>query len=135
MTINQNQKIKSPTVYIVHAIDTEGPLYESFASHFERIKEAFGIDIEPTKENLEKLKNKKFDLSGNEENASQMMSKIRINTNQTWDQIDDMLDIITAKKYRHKTKDSFGNGWIYNWFCMDHVGITGTIQKKRYGVS
>ena len=64
-----------------------------------KLKEAFGIDIEPTKENLEKLRNKKFDLSGNEENASQMMSKIRINTNQTWDQIDDMLDIITAKKY------------------------------------
>ena len=131
MTINQNQKIKSPTVYIVHAIDTEGPLYESFASHFERVKEIFGIDIEPTKENLEKLRNKKFDLSGNEERASQMMSKIRINTHKSWDQIDDMLDIITTKKYRHKIKDSFGNGWIYNWFCMDHVGITGNNPRRR----
>ena len=30
-------------VYIVHAVDTEGPLYESLKAKFEKIKNIFGI--------------------------------------------------------------------------------------------
>ena len=40
---------KDKIVYIVHSIDTEGPLYESLEAKFERIKDLFGID------NIEKL--------------------------------------------------------------------------------
>ena len=35
-------------VLIVHAIDTEGPLYESPAASFERLEELFGIHREAT---------------------------------------------------------------------------------------
>ena len=31
-------------VYIVHSIDTEGPLHESLDAKFERVKDLFGID-------------------------------------------------------------------------------------------
>ena len=51
-------------VYIVHAIDTEGPLYESTKATFERLENTFGIKMEPTYENLEKLRNKVVDLGG-----------------------------------------------------------------------
>ncbi len=55
-------------VYIVHAIDTEGPLYESLQGTFERLKDLFGItSLEPTLENLEKLKLGKIELNGLED--------------------------------------------------------------------
>ena len=45
------------TVYIVHCIDTEGPLYESKDVIFEQIRKIFGIEIENTQENYELLQN------------------------------------------------------------------------------
>ena len=49
------QKIKN--VYIVHAVDTEGPLYESTKETFKRAYELFGIKIKnKTSANFEKLK-------------------------------------------------------------------------------
>ena len=51
-------------VYIVHAVDTEGPLYESVEAKFDRLRELFGIDhISPSQENLNKLRNKKMKLN------------------------------------------------------------------------
>ena len=47
----QNDKI----VYIVHCIDTEGPLYESRQAKFKRIKDVFNIEIKQTAKNLKKL--------------------------------------------------------------------------------
>ena len=43
---NQN----TAEVLIVHAIDTEGPLYESFTAKFDRLNDLFNIkDIEQQK--------------------------------------------------------------------------------------
>ena len=36
----------SKTVYIVHCIDTEGPMYESPEVPFEQLRKIFGIEIE-----------------------------------------------------------------------------------------
>jgi hypothetical protein len=35
-------------VYVVHCVDTEGPLHESVEATFERLKAIFGIDLEPS---------------------------------------------------------------------------------------
>ena len=32
-------------VYFVHAVDTEGPLYESLDAKFDRIKNIYNVDI------------------------------------------------------------------------------------------
>ena len=39
-------------LYVVHCVDTEGPLYEDISAHFQQLKRVFGIDVEPTRENL-----------------------------------------------------------------------------------
>ena len=39
-------------VYIVHRIDTEGPLNETLDGTFNRVKEIFEVAIEPTISNL-----------------------------------------------------------------------------------
>ena len=47
---------KKKIVYIVHCVDTEGPLCESLEAKFERIKDIFNVKVKPTSINLKKLK-------------------------------------------------------------------------------
>jgi hypothetical protein len=44
-----------------------------------------------------------------------------------------MLEEILADKFRLQQPDSFGNGWIYSWHCMDHMGFTDNPRNKDYG--
>lgn len=131
MTSKNSEYEIEGVVYVVHAVDTEGPLYESFMTHFERVNESFGLNINPSRSNLKKLRNKEIDLGGCEEQVRQMLSGTRIETNSGWDQIDRMLDEITSDEYRNKLTDSVGGGWVFNWFCLDHVGITGDNPRRR----
>ena len=119
------------SVYIVHCIDTEGPLYETPTVPFEMIKNIFGFDIEPTRENLIKIQNGELDLHGEEEAVCQVVDIHRITTRGSWDEIDKMLDEVTSHEYRMLLPDSNGNGWVFNWFCMDHTGFTGNNPRRR----
>lgn len=118
-------------LYIVHCIDTEGPLYESLEATFERINSAFGVKIEPSFDNLKKLQKKAIPLSGKEDAIANLVSSTRLNYKDSWDKIDEMLDEITSVKFRDELQDSFGGGWIFNWFCLDHVGFTGINPRRR----
>lgn len=119
------------TVYIVHCIDTEGPLYEEPTVPFEQIKNIFGIDIEPTRENLIKLQNGELDLNGKEEAVRNLVDIHKITTRGSWDEINKMLEQVTSKEFRNILLDSTGKGWIFSWFCMDHVGFTGNNPRRR----
>ena len=49
-------ELMTKEIFFVHAIDTEGPLYESLDAKFERIKNIYNIDIkDKTIENLQKM--------------------------------------------------------------------------------
>ncbi len=121
----------SKKVYVVHCVDTEGPLYESRKATFERLREIFGIELSPTLENLEKLQREEIDLNGKEKLVSEVVTPNRINNLDTWDKIDEVLDEILSEDFRNKIKDSHGKGWIYNWFTMDHVGFWGDNPRRR----
>lgn len=118
-------------VYIVHLIDTEGPLYEPIDVTFQRIKDEYGYSFDVNYKNLRKLQNKEMDLNGLEDVISRMVSPSRVLYNETWDQIDQMLENVTSEKFRKKLTDCDGNGWVYNWLCMDHVGIDGINPRRR----
>ena len=45
-------------LYIVHCVDTEGPLHEPLDATFERLFDIYNVRLEATKENLLKLQNK-----------------------------------------------------------------------------
>ena len=122
-----------PTVYIVHCIDTEGPLYESLNATFGRLKEMFNIEIDATKENLRKLQDKKIPLSGREETIALIVSPQLLEYNDTWDKIDSMHGELLSKNYREKMLDSYDNGWVFNWFCMDHVGFADNPRRRDMG--
>lgn len=124
----------SAAVHIVHCIDTEGPLFESLTAKFERIQELFGIDgIAPTRANLEKLQRGEIDLAGREQAVMELLSSHRVNYNETWTELDIMLERITTPEFRSSRTDSAGNGWKYNWFCMDHVGYDYNPRRRDIG--
>lgn len=121
----------SGTVYVVHCVDTEGPLYEAPTVPFQQIKNIFGIDIEPTRDNLVKLQKGELDLNGKEEAVKNLVDIHRITTRGTWAEIDEMLTWVTGSEFRNQLPDSDRNGWIFNWFCMDHAGFTGNNPRRR----
>lgn len=122
------------TVLIVHAIDTEGPLYESTDASFERLEHLYGLtNIDQTPENLAKLKVGEIDLGGLEEQVAKTLSGHLINYNDSWDKIDVMLTKIMSPDFRNKKQDSYGGGWVFNWHCLDHVGFEYNPRRRDMG--
>lgn len=120
-------------VHIVHCIDTEGPLTESIKDTFKRIKDTFGVEISSTKENLKKLQKKEIDLKGLEVPISRMISPKLLSYNNSFEDIRSMLVEILSKEFRENLLDSFENGWVYSWHCMDHLHYKNNPRKKELG--
>ncbi len=123
----------SSQVLIVHAVDTEGPLYESLAAKFERLRDLFGLSILPTRANLEKLKRGEMPLRGLEEDVKRILNGHLANYNDTWDKVDAMLERAMAPEFRARLLDSYGGGWVYNWHCLDHVGFEYNPRRRDMG--
>lgn len=121
------------TVYIVHCTDAEGPMYESLEATFSRLKDIFNLDLQPSNALLKKLQNCEVNLNGLEEDVARVIHPRLINYNDTWGKIDMMLEKIMSEDFRNSFPDSHGNGWIYNWFCADHIGYLINPRRKDCG--
>jgi len=119
-------------LHIVHCIDTEGPLTEDLSATFSRLKDIFGIELEPTRDNLEKLQTEGFNYKNSKEIAK-IFSKDLLNYNNSWEEIDTMLDKCLSDDFRKQVPDDFGSGWVYSWHCMDHVGYSDNPRRKDLG--
>lgn len=121
-------------VLIVHCVDAEGPLYESLAAKFERIEDLYGLTgIAPTRENLDRLQRGAIDLGGIEDDVARTLSGHLVTYMETWDQVDAMLDRAMAPDFRAAQPDADGNGWVYNWHCLDHVGFEYNPRRRDMG--
>ena len=123
----------NPKLFIVHCVDTEGPMYEPLEVTFERLNTLFNISLEPSKKTLKQIQNKKINLNGLEDEVAKTFSHHNLSYNDTWTKIDDMLQKIMSKEYRLKYPDSFGNGIVYNWHCLDQVGFKTNKRRKDLG--
>lgn len=123
----------SKTLYIIHCIDTEGHLTEGLDATFERLNDSFGLKLKPSLKSLNKLQQKALNLNGLESEVSKFVSKSLLKYNNNWVEIDEMLNELLSKKFRSNLLDSFGNSWIYNWHCMDHVGFKDNPRKRDLG--
>ncbi len=127
--------MKNRKIYIVHAVDTEGPLNESLKSTFERIYELFGLRFKnknrETLNNLRRglLKNKKINL----EKLKKTINPHLLNYNRSWKDINKMLQKINKKDFRNAILDSNGNGWKFSWHCVDHVDYKINPRKRTLG--
>jgi len=121
------------TVFVVHCIDTEGPLHEPLSDTFKRLNSIFNIVIEPTLDNLKKLQNNEIDLGGLESSVQKVVNPKLLDYLDTWDKIDEMLDEILSENFRGKFPDSNNNGWIFNWHCLDHVYYNINPRRRDIG--
>lgn len=119
-------------VYICHHIDTEGPLWEAISELFDRLKLIFGIELEPTYENLEKLQKGEIEVPEEiRESLALTVDPHTVGFKRNWGMIEEMLYRIMSPEFRKEMKDSFGGGWIYNWHIMDHVGFGPVNPRHR----
>tara|TARA_B100000073_G_scaffold118752_1_gene96123 strand:- start:4592 stop:5908 length:1317 start_codon:yes stop_codon:yes gene_type:complete len=120
-------------LHIVHCIDTEGPLTETLPETFKRLKHAFGITLQPSKDNLFKLQNKIINLNGQEEAVAKMLSPELLSYNNSWADIDLMLEECMSDDFRMALPDDFNCGWVYSWHCMDHMSYPINPRHKDVG--
>jgi len=120
-------------VYVVHSIDTEGPLTESLQTTFNRLDTILGIKLEPSEETLKKIQNKELDLKGKEDIAARIFSTHLLDYNNSWEKLEKMLVRIMSPEFRLKIPDSLDGGWIFNWHCLDHVGYIDNPMQRDLG--
>jgi hypothetical protein len=124
--------MKNP-VHIVHCIDTEGPLCESIEATFERLRAIFHLQLEPSAETLRRLQVGKVKLGGLEAAVQKVVNPHLLAYNDTWDKVDAMLTELVSASFRTEVCDSAGAGWIYNWFCVDHVDYDLNPRRRDIG--
>ena len=120
-------------VFVVHCIDTEGPLHESLTATFERLRDIFHLDLEPSEANLLKLQNGTLDLNGLEAAVQKVVDPHLLAYNDTWDKVDALLARMMDDGFRRRIPDSAGEGWVYNWFCVDHVDYDVNPRRRDMG--
>lgn len=120
-------------LYVVHCVDTEGPLSETLDATFERLESIFGIKLEPTRESLARLQKKEIDLAGKEEAVAKCFAPELLSYNANWADLTRMLDELLSDEFRKQDLDDFGNGWVYSWHCMDHLGYFDNPRHKDVG--
>jgi len=120
-------------LYVVHCIDTEGPLNETLTATFDRLDQIFGIRFAPTQENLESLQQSKIDLNGIEDAVAKCIAPELLKYNKNWGDIEKMLNLVMSDDFRNAQLDSQGKGWIYSWHCMDHMGFSENPRDKALG--
>ena len=122
---------------VVHIVDAEGTLSEPLKITFRRIYEMFGLKIKPSRKNLKQILNRQINLPLKnllKKEFYKAFNKDTLKTyNSTWKAIDIQSNIIFKKTFRNKYKDSFGNDWIINWNCVDHVNYKTNPQKRKIG--
>jgi len=129
MSRSRGEKI----VYVVHCVDTEGPLAEALSDTFERLRTIFGVEIAATEENLRKLQQGEIDLGERTEPIRRLLAPQLQGYNRNWEEVDAMLARVTSPCFRDRRPDSRGDGWVYNWFCLDHVGYRSNPRSRDLG--
>jgi hypothetical protein len=125
--------VKKNAVYVVHCIDTEGPLHESIDATFERLRAIFHLELEPSADLLRRLQAGEVDLRGLEAAVQRVVDPHLLAYNDTWDKVDAMLAELMDESFRTRVRDSLGYGWIYNWFCVDHVDYDSNPRRRDIG--
>src|ERR1700678_3436059 len=96
-----NRVGKNP-VYIVHCIDTEGPLHESVDVTFERLRAIFHLELDAGGDLLRRLEAGKVPLGGLEAAVQKVVNPHLLAYNDTWDKIDSMLADLMLESFRMK---------------------------------
>ena len=121
------------TLYVVHCVDTEGPLEETLNATFERLSQEKGIDFEASIETLIKLQNQEINLKGREQEIKDYIAPKRLAYLDSWEQVEKMIFSVTNEEFRYRFSDSKGNPYTFSWFIVDTVGYKDNPRRKAVG--
>lgn len=125
--------MENKIIYLVHCVDTEGPMCETLQATFERLKVAFGIDLEPTLENINNLRRGIGIQEEIRDLVMDFVSPCRLNYKTSFAMLDEMLDEIMSTQWRGKFCDDFGESYKINWFIVDWVGFNVNPRRRAFG--
>ena len=118
---------------LVHCVDTEGPLHEPMDATFERIENVYGLKFDPSSEQLKRIQ----EGLGLPENLRQdimtFVSKDRLNYHKNWHEVDNCVRDLMRPEWRECLSDDFGQGYIFSWFILDHVGFETNPRYRALG--
>lgn len=123
----------NPTVYIVHAVDVEGPMTEILEATFERMR-AYGLPetIAVSNENLQKIQD--GSLSGIPDSLAtrlkQVFNRHSLGYLNDWGEIDTALAHAMSDEFRQKHCSKDGEPYLFSWFIYDHH--EGFTNNPRY---
>ena len=100
---------------------------------FERLRAIFHLELEPSVDLLRRLQAGEVDLGGLEAAVQKVVDPHLLAYNDTWDKVDAMLAELMSESFRTQVRDSAGAGWIYNWFCVDHVDYDLNPRRRDMG--
>jgi len=72
-------------------------------------------------------------LGGKEDVVAKTIDPTLLDYNDTWDKIESILSKIMGAEFRNKLLDHNGNGWVYNWHCLDHVEFKTNPRRRDMG--
>lgn len=118
-------------VLLLHAVDTEGPLYESPPETVERVNRIVGLTLPANADTLAKLRRGEIDLGNAGATVQNVLRYSRFLGD--WGAVSAMLEHVTSIAFRRAHCDSEGRPWIYNWHVMDHIGYEVNPRHRDIG--
>ena len=115
-------------VYIVHCIDTEGPLHESLRLHLSVCATSSILDLEPSEATLRNLQTGTLDLNGIEAAVQRVVDPHLLAYNDTWDKVDAMLSRIMDRELSQRR---FPIRRMEAGFTTGFAWITSTTTQTR----
>lgn len=117
-------------VFIVHAVDTEGPLTETYNETIKR----FNYIIKPKiKINNKSQLFKALDVKNFNKKIQKNFNPHLLKYNNSWSDIRVMLNKLKETGLRTKLLDSDKKAYKITWHCMDHVNYKTNLRKRTLG--
>ncbi|MCM8790609.1 MAG: hypothetical protein NC938_02800 [Candidatus Omnitrophica bacterium] len=121
-------------VYIVHCVDTEGPLYEDSDATLQRLVEALSIDKITANDIVRRIQHGGALLSETEKAVNEFVKKDLLIYNDTWDKIYRMHETLFSAEFRLQFPDSKDRDYCFSWFCIDHVNFKNNPRRRTLGI-
>jgi hypothetical protein len=121
----------APRVLLLHAVDAEGPLFESPSETVARVNRIANLALPASAETLNRLRAGLIDLG---DARGVVDTVLRYSTFLgDWSAVQEMLKRVMAPEFRCANADSEGRPWVYNWHVMDHIGYDVNPRRRDIG--
>lgn len=125
----------SAELFIVFNIDTEGPATEPLRHIFWRVNSIYGLNLEPTHDNIKRLQAGDMEELDGEARLGikTMLAPDRLEYINNWEEMTSVVDGFFADECRKDFPDSYGNGYTYSFYIRDLVDYDYNPRRKPIG--